>query len=144
MKARRLWPINRRDQAGAGVVLMDCPGSASRFPDWLVPIITMASPIGQAPAARAQIGTLCALGAAGMEPRTTCAHARRKRAPPPARASCARTYARVHTRTRTRIRARARFVLLSGRNLPAIRLFFYIYACSDDAGEKGMCFGGVN
>ena len=23
-------------------------------------------------------------------------------------------------------------------------LFFYIYACIDDVGEKGMCFGGVN
>ena len=28
-KACKLWPINRRDQAGAGVVLMDCLGSAS-------------------------------------------------------------------------------------------------------------------
>ncbi len=64
------------------------------------------------------------------------AHTRvEKRAPPPTRASCTRTHVRTHTHTRTRIRARARFVLLSGRNLPAIRPFFYIYSLRDDAGE---------
>ena len=62
-KACKLWPINRRDQAGAGVVLFGLPGSAFRSPDWLVPTMATPDAIGQPPAARAQIGTLGALGA---------------------------------------------------------------------------------
>lgn len=99
---------------------------------------------GQPLATGLQIGTLGEPSAAEIEPRATCAHARRKRAHPPARASCARIHARTHAHTRTRIRARARFVLLSGRNLPAIRPFFYIWSWCDDAGEIPMVFGGVN
>lgn len=127
--------------------LSDCPGSASRFPDWLVPIITTASAIGQYLATGLQIGTLGELGKLSEgreEPRVTRAHTRRKRAPPPAHAYIrARTHA--HARTHARAYAYARgLCYIVGAILPAICLFFYIGAWCDDAGEIPMVFGGVN
>lgn len=129
---RRTGPHRRVDSVShrgprAGVALSDCPVSA---PIRLAPFDSFMRSHHWAPGQPLvtgfQIGTLGEPSAAEIEPRATCAHARRKRAHPPARASCARAYTRAHTHTRTRIRARARFVLLSGRNLPATRPFFYI------------------
>ena len=62
-KACKLWPINRRDQAGAGVVLFGLPGSAVELSPFDSLSRSHHGGLGQPPAARAQIGTLCALGA---------------------------------------------------------------------------------
>lgn len=81
--------------------------------------------LGQPLATGSLIGTLGEPSAAEIEPRATCAHARRKRAHPPARASCARAYTRAYTRTHARAYAHARGLYNKlGAICPQSGLFF--------------------
>jgi len=94
------------DRSTAGIVpggdawAAGCPGSASRFPDRLEPIITTPGAIGQPLATGLQIGTLGELSEGREEPHASCARANVTRT---------HTHAQAHTRTRTRTHARAHY-----------------------------------
>ena len=127
---RRVDSVSHRSPR-AGVALSDCPGSA---PIGLAPFDPFMRSHHWAPGQPLvtgfQIGTLGEPGAAEIEPRATCAHARRKRAHPPARASCARAYTRAYTRTHARAYAHARGLYNKlGAICPQSGLFFIYRAC---------------